>query len=78
METITVSSKGQVAIPKAIRNQLGLSAGTRLQLEVRRNELVLTKAQDWRELGGAARGTHLLNAYERQKALEKDREHRRR
>ncbi|MDR2260709.1 MAG: AbrB/MazE/SpoVT family DNA-binding domain-containing protein [Azoarcus sp.] len=30
----TVSSKGQVTLPKAIRDQLGLSEGARLDLEV--------------------------------------------
>ncbi|MDR2092129.1 MAG: AbrB/MazE/SpoVT family DNA-binding domain-containing protein [Azoarcus sp.] len=30
----TVSSKGQITLPKIIRNQLGLNEGTRLDLEV--------------------------------------------
>jgi len=34
MEKVTVSSKGQIAIPKAIRDALNLSEGAKLTLEV--------------------------------------------
>jgi AbrB family looped-hinge helix DNA binding protein len=30
----TISNKGQITLPKAIREQLGLSEGTRLDLEI--------------------------------------------
>jgi AbrB family looped-hinge helix DNA binding protein len=34
MELVTVSSKGQIAIPKAVRGALNLSEGAKLTLEV--------------------------------------------
>jgi AbrB family looped-hinge helix DNA binding protein len=74
METITVSAKGQIAIPKAIREQLGLEEGTRLDLQVDGTTLTLTKSQDWRRLYGAAAGTDLLDRYEKDKQEERQRE----
>ena len=56
MEKITVSSKGQVAIPKEVREALNLTAGSKLNLEVRGHEIVLSKGDAWRSLRGAARG----------------------
>ena len=37
----TVSSKGQVTLPAAIRAQLGIETGTRLQFELRGKELIV-------------------------------------
>jgi AbrB family looped-hinge helix DNA binding protein len=34
MILITVSEKGQLVIPKAVRSLLGISAGTRLELKI--------------------------------------------
>ena len=78
MDIITVSSKGQIAIPKKMRDELGLSAGTRLSAEIRNGSLVLTKAQEWRTLCGAAQGNDLLSALEQEKAQGKLREDSRR
>lgn len=36
-----VSSKGQVTLPAAMRNKLGITPGSRIQFEVRGNELVI-------------------------------------
>ena len=45
METLlaeaTVSSKGQVTLPAAIRAQLGIETGTRLRFELRGKELIV-------------------------------------
>ena len=54
MDKVTVSSKGQIAIPKQVRDALNLTAGTRLALEVRGQEIVLSKGDAWRKLQGAA------------------------
>ncbi len=54
MEKVTVSSKGQIAIPKQIRDALNLAEGTKLTLEVRGQEIVLSKGDPWRKLKGAA------------------------
>ena len=43
METVTVSSKGQIAIPKLIREALNLSEGTKLTLDVRGGEIILSR-----------------------------------
>ena len=37
----TVSSKGQVTLPAAIRAQMGIETGTRLRFELRGTELIV-------------------------------------
>ncbi len=37
----TVSSKGQVTLPAAMRAELGITTGTRLQFELRGRELIV-------------------------------------
>ncbi|HEY1731452.1 MAG TPA: AbrB/MazE/SpoVT family DNA-binding domain-containing protein [Terriglobales bacterium] len=54
MEKVTISSKGQIAIPKHVRDSLNLKEGTKLTLEVRGQEIVLSKGDAWRKLRGAA------------------------
>lgn len=54
MEKVTVSSKGQIAIPKQVREALNLTEGSKLTLEVRGQEIVLSKGDAWRKLRGAA------------------------
>ena len=61
MEIITVSSKGQIAIPKHIRNALNLSEGSQLMLEVRGQEIVLSKEAPWKKLQGA--GGNLMKTF---------------
>lgn len=63
METVTVSSKGQIAIPKAIRDTLNLCEGAKLSLEVRGHEIVLSKEPAWRKLRGAARDRRLMKEF---------------
>jgi AbrB family looped-hinge helix DNA binding protein len=55
MDKVTVSSKGQIAIPKPVREALNLTAGSKLTLEVRGQEIVLSKGDAWKQLKGAAR-----------------------
>ena len=55
MDKVTVSSKGQIAIPKQVRDALNLAEGTKLMLEVRGQEIVLSKGASWRRLQGAGR-----------------------
>ena len=73
MEQVTVSSKGQVAIPRAIRDALNLMAGTRLTLEVRGQDIVLSKESAWKKLRGAA-GSGLMDTYAAFKKQERERE----
>ncbi len=70
MEKVTVSSKGQIAIPKQVREALNLSEGTKLTLEVRGQEIVLSKGDAWRKLRGA--GTDVPDLMERFAAFRKE------
>ena len=55
MEQVTLSSKGQIAIPKAVREALNLSEGAKLTLELRGQEIVLSREPAWKQLRGAAK-----------------------
>jgi len=63
MEKVTVSSKGQIAIPKTVREVLNLLEGTKLTLEVRGQQIVLSKEPSWRRLQGAGAGRDLMTAF---------------
>ncbi len=74
MEKITVSSKGQIAIPKAVRDRLNLSEGTKLTLEVRGQDIVLSKEPAWKKLRGAGADRDLMAAFATFKKQERERE----
>ncbi len=74
MSNVTVSSKGQIAIPKAIRDTLNLRDGTKLMLEVRGQQIVLSKELAWKKLRGSAAGTNLVKAFAADKKQERKRE----
>jgi AbrB family looped-hinge helix DNA binding protein len=74
MEKVTVSSKGQIAIPKTVRDELNLSAGTKLTLEVRGREIVLSPEPAWKKLQGAGAGRDLIGAFAAFKKRERERE----
>ena len=59
----TVSSKGQIAIPKAIRDALDLSEGSKLRIELRGQQIILSREPGWKKLEGAAAGTDLIKAF---------------
>jgi AbrB family looped-hinge helix DNA binding protein len=73
MEQVTVSSTGQIAIPKTVRDALNLSDGTRLTVELRGQEIVLSKEAAWRKLQGAAAGSGLMSAFAAFKKQERGR-----
>ena len=73
MEKVTVSSKGQIAIPKNVRDQLNLSEGTKLTLELRGRDIVLSKDPAWKKLRGAA-GRDVIRAFAAHKKEERARE----
>jgi AbrB family looped-hinge helix DNA binding protein len=74
MEQVTVSSKGQLAIPRAVRDALNLAAGARLTLEVRGQEIVLSKEPAWKKLEGAAAGRGLMETFAAARREERERE----
>ncbi|MGO9260931.1 MAG: PIN domain-containing protein [Bryobacteraceae bacterium] len=60
----TISSKGQIAIPKAVRQRLNLKAGTEISIDVQGEALVVKRLvrsfPDWRTMQGMARGGESL------------------
>jgi AbrB family looped-hinge helix DNA binding protein len=73
-----VSSRGQLALPKEIRDQLGLDEGACLTVRVEGDEVILRKAVtgDWRQWEGRFKGSDLLEdlARSRRKELTHDRQ----
>lgn len=72
MATTTVSSKGQIVIPRALREKYRLTAGTRLEVGETDEGLVLSRANarrspaprpGWRSLRGCAKGTAALKEH---------------
>ncbi len=75
MEQVTVSSKGQIAIPKAVRDALNLSEGISLNLEVRGHEIVLSKEPAWKKLRGMlADHPDLMEEFAKHRREERERE----
>ena len=72
-----VSSRGQVALPKAVREQLGLEEGASLTVRVEGDEVILRKAPagSWRQWEGRFKGLDLLGdlTRSRRKELARDR-----
>lgn len=73
-----VSSRGQVALPKVVRDRLGFVEGDRLTVRIEGDEVVLRKAPEgsWREWDGRLKGSDLLKdlATERWRELAHDRD----
>jgi AbrB family looped-hinge helix DNA binding protein len=75
MLTVTISSKGQIAIPAKIRRELQLESSSRLEVCVERDRLVLTpiRNESWRELRGCHRGARLTAWIEEEHQRERER-----
>jgi AbrB family looped-hinge helix DNA binding protein len=61
MDTVTLSTKGQLVLPKRVRDALGLKAGDRLRVVVADDGRIVlapevaTKSRDWKPLNPAGR-----------------------
>jgi len=56
MDTVTVSTKFQVVIPKAIREELRIRAGQRVQAIAYRGRIELIPLKSVRDLRGSLKG----------------------
>ena len=72
-----LSSRGQLALPKEVRDQLDLREGVSLTVRVEGDEVILRKVMtgNWREWEGRFKGSDLLGdlARSRRKELTRDR-----
>jgi AbrB family looped-hinge helix DNA binding protein len=66
MPTVKLSSKGQIAIPKPIRDGLGLKKDMVLEVSVDRSLIILKPltGDDWLGLEGCLKGTRVLEDLE--------------
>ncbi len=76
MTKATISSKGQIAIPKAVRERLNLKAGTQISIDVQGESMIMKRLvrsyPDWRTMEGMARGGQsLTQALMEERAAEK-------
>jgi len=75
-----IGERGQIVIPKQIRDKLGLERGTILEVETTGdgNLIVLRpmrkKRKDWREWIGTLEGEGLIREYLKEKKKEKAKE----
>ena len=79
--TATLSSKGQIVIPKEIRDRLNLKPGTKLDLDVQGEKVVLKRVvpeySDWRTMRGMLKtddGVSLVDLMMEDTAFELERE----
>lgn len=77
MET-TATTKGQVVIPSSVRRKLGITAGTRIQVEVdeSRSQIILTPItrEYIHSLRGKFKGSGLVRELEASRARDRERE----
>ena len=64
MTKATISPKGQIAIPKALRERLNFKAGTEVSIDVQGESLVMRRLvrnhPNWRTMQGMVRGGESL------------------
>lgn len=68
MEVVRLSSKGQLVLPKNVREHLSLKRGLELKVEVLGGKIILEPiyqetGKDWRHWRGALRGSRVLEEH---------------
>jgi len=66
--TVRVGRKGTIVLPKSVRESLGITEGTLLELEVRGHEIVLRPLDLWDKVWGCCKGS----AEEAEKELDEE------
>lgn len=61
METVSISTKYQVVIPRAARKQLRVKPGQKMQVIIYDNRVVLIPVRSIREARGSLRGLNTEN-----------------
>lgn len=77
MGVIRISSKGQLVLPKEIRERLGLKRGRQVKVELVGDNIILEPVPEraetgWRRWGGAFRKTGMLEQHLAEHRLEVD------
>jgi len=80
MTKTTISPKGQIVIPKVVRDRLNLKAGTQVSIDVQGETLVMKRLvndlPDWHTMRGMFRqGPDLLQYLTAEHTAEIDRDH---
>ena len=68
MPEVTVSSKGQIVLPRKIRDSLGINEGERLRVSLVDGRIIIVPTNspaknDWRNWGGTLKGTGALQQH---------------
>lgn len=69
MEIVRLSSKGQLVLPKIVRERLALEQGQELNVELKGNKIILepvrqkTGKKDWRRWRGSLKGERALQEH---------------
>ncbi|WP_313179040.1 AbrB/MazE/SpoVT family DNA-binding domain-containing protein [Stenotrophomonas sp.] len=66
----TVAERGQITLPKAVRDALGLTKGTQLKVELEGSRIILHKSVD--DAISRARGKFALDGFESADAAVRD------
>lgn len=75
MLCIKISSKGQIAIPKEIRERIRLKKDMKLEVKTEDDKILLLPVRDdWRNLEGMLKGTDVLKELEKEHRRETERD----